>query len=305
VMREGAAMEQGVGTAEGFGYAVTHEQAQVALDHFIATRLPDFGAYEDAMSTRSSTLFHSVLSPYINLGLLTPMQMVRAAEQAYEQGHAPLNSVEGFVRQVMGWREFMVWQYWRLMPDLATMNAWNATRPMPQMFWDAKTKMNCVHHVVERVIEHGYSHHIERLMIVANFCLLAGINPADVTDWFMTFYIDAYDWVMQTNSVGMGLNADGGRIATKPYIASANYINRMSDYCKGCCYQYNQRTGEDACPFNLLYWNFLLRHEDELRANPRMGQNVLGLRHLDDEERATIRQQAQDFLDNLDDYEAE
>ncbi|GAB4524495.1 MAG: cryptochrome/photolyase family protein [Anaerolineae bacterium] len=289
----------GVGQVDGFCYAVTHQQAEAALHDFIETRLQDFGAYEDAMTTRQGTLFHAILSPYINLGLLEPLQMIAAVEAAYREGRAPINSVEGFVRQVLGWREYMYWQYWQQMPDLAHKNHWNAAQPMPRFFWNGDTEMNCLHHVITRVIDTGYTHHIERLMVVSNFCLMAGIEPRAVLEWFMSFYIDAYDWVMQPNVIGMGLNADGGRTATKPYIASANYINKMSDYCQGCRYQHTQRTGDDACPFNYLYWNFLIANEDELRANPRTGRNVLNLRHLDDEERARVQQQAEVFIRSL------
>jgi deoxyribodipyrimidine photolyase-related protein len=289
----------GIGQCDDFDLAVTHEQAQVALDDFIAVRLENFGAYEDAMTTRNGTLFHAVLSPYVNIGLLEPMQMIEAAVNAYAQGLAPINSVEGFVRQVLGWREYMYWHYWRQMPQLADANYWSAERNIPTMLWDGDTKMNCIHHVVDRLQQTGYSHHIERLMLLSNFALLAGINPRKMTDWFKSFYIDAYDWVMQPNAIGMGLNADGGTIATKPYIASANYINKMSDYCKGCHFHHKKRTGEDACPFNYLYWNFLITHEDALRSNPRSGRNVLGLRHLDDEERQQVQKQAQAFLEDL------
>jgi deoxyribodipyrimidine photolyase-related protein len=228
VMREVEALDSHVGTPEGFALAVTHEQAEQALNDFIEHRLPNFGDYEDAMSARYHVLFHSALSPYVNLGLLTPMQMVNAALSAYEAGGAPINAVEGFVRQIIGWREFIYWQYWRQMPSLQDANSWNGKRTMPRMFWDADTPMNCIRHVVERLIDTGYTHHIERLMIICNFCLLAGVDPAEVADWFLTFYVDAYEWVVYPNVIGMGMNADGGQTATKPYVASANYIHSMS-----------------------------------------------------------------------------
>jgi deoxyribodipyrimidine photolyase-related protein len=289
----------GVGTAAGFNLAVTREQALSALDDFVAGRLASFGPYEDAMTSRHPTLFHSALSPYLNIGLLEPIELVRAAEEAYEQDQAPINSVEGFVRQVLGWREYINWQYWRLRPDLVEANAWGAHRPLPTFFWDGEMEMACLRHVIQRAIDTGYNHHIERLMVLCNFCLLAGIDPSAVNDWFLSCYVDAYEWVMLPNVLGMGLNADGGLIATKPYMASANYINRMSDYCADCRYQQKRRTGREACPFNFLYWGFLLKHESTLRANPRLGRNVLGLRHLDKEERHTVRLQAESFLDQL------
>ncbi len=299
VIAEVKRSDHGVGQADTFAYAVTHEQAQTALADFIQYRLPLFGAYEDAMSSRYPTLYHSVLSPYINLGLLTPLEVARAAEAAYHRGEAPLNSVEGFIRQIVGWREYMMWQYWRMMPELRDSNSWGAQRLLPDWFWSGDTQMNCLRHVIEQARETAYSHHIQRLMIVTNFCLLTGIEPRAVVEWFMSFYIDAYDWVMQPNTVGMGLNADGGQTATKPYIASATYINRMSDYCQTCAYDPKARSGEHACPFNTLYWNFLLTHENQLRANPRLGPAVLGLKHLSADERIQIRQQAEHFLSHL------
>lgn len=297
VMDEVAALPGAVGTVDEFALAVTAADAALALDRFIAERLPAFGAYEDAMSRRSATLYHSVLSPYLNLGLLTPLQLVGAAEAAYRAGPAPLNSVEGFVRQVLGWREYIYWQYWRQLPALRAANAWGAYRPLPAWFWSGATDLACMAHVLSGALRTGYSHHIERLMILCNFCLLAGIDPQAVNAWFLAAYIDSYEWVMLPNVLGMGLNADGGRIATKPYVASANYINRMSDYCAGCRYDPKLRTGPAACPFNLLYWNFLIEHEAALRSNPRLGPAVLGLSRLGPGERAAISAEAVAFLE--------
>lgn len=296
VMAEVAALPQATGTVDGFDLAVTREQAMAAFDDFLAHRLVSFGPYEDAMSRRYATLYHAVLSPYLNIGLLEPLELARAAEQAYYDGRAPLNSVEGFVRQVIGWREYMAWQYWRLLDIWPQSNAWEAHRPLPAFFWHGETELACLRSAIQRSLETGYTHHIERLMLLSNFCLLAGIEPMKVNDWFLAAFIDAYEWVMLPNVLGMGLNADGGRTATKPYIASANYINKMSDYCAGCRYDPKARCGPDACPFNFLYWNFLLEHEQRLRANPRLGNAVLGLRHLDEEERANVQEQASAFL---------
>ncbi|MCS6882399.1 MAG: cryptochrome/photolyase family protein [Oscillochloridaceae bacterium] len=298
VMEEVAALPTGIGNVEGFDLAVTAEEADLALERFIVERLPDFGAYEDAMTRRSALIYHSGLSPYLNLGLLTPMQLVRAAEAAYAAGRAPLNSVEGFVRQVLGWREYIYWQYWRRLPILRSANRWNATRPLPAWFWTGDTDMACLRHVLQGVLNTGYTHHIERLMVICNFCLLAGIEPQAVNTWFLAAYVDAYEWVMFPNVIGMGLNADDG-VATKPYIASANYINAMSDYCGGCRYHPRQRTGPNACPYNLLYWNFLIEHETALRANPRLGPAVLGLGRLAPNERTTIRREAAAFLERV------
>lgn len=302
VMDEVAALPRGVGRVDDFALAVTRRDAEAAFDDFLRHRLHSFGPYEDAMSQRDGQLFHSLLSPYMNIGLLDPLAMVRRAEAAYRAGLASLPSVEGFIRQIIGWREYIYWQYWQLAPGLLTANGWQHTRAMPRFFWDGATEMNCLKHVIARVIEQGYSHHIERLMVICNFCLLAGIDPAAVNNWFLSFYIDAYEWVVAPNVIGMGLHTDGGRIATKPYLASANYINKMSDYCAGCRFNPKVRTGADACPYNFLYWNFLAEHEAVLRANPRFGPAVLGLRHVDAEARAEIKAQAAAFLAELPAY---
>jgi deoxyribodipyrimidine photolyase-related protein len=299
VMEEVAQKYPGVGQVAGFDLAVTHEQADQAALDFFDQRLPKFGPYEDAMSSASDTIYHSRLSPYLNLGLLDPLTLAQEAQNRFHDGHAPINSVEGFIRQIIGWREFIYWQYWRLMPDIAESNYWGANRPLPQMFWDGETKMNCLQHVILRALQTGYTHHIERLMIISNFCVLSGINPLAVNDWFLSSFIDAYEWVMLPNVFGMGLNADGGLIATKPYIASANYVQKMSDYCQSCAFDRKSRTGEQACPFNFLYWNFMIRHETTLRLNPRMSRSLLGLRHLDQEQRQLVKESATQFLDRL------
>lgn len=288
-----------LGSTQGFSLPVTRDQALQTLDDFIAYRLPNFGAYEDAMSEREPVLFHSLLSPLLNIGLLEPLEVIRRAEAAYHAGHAPLNSVEGFIRQILGWREYVYWRYHQMMPGFHDLNHWHAERPLPAFFWTGETEMNCLRRIITRVLETGYSHHIERLMVLCNFALLAGIQPRAVNEWFLESYADAYDWVVTPNVIGMGLCADGGVVGTKPYIASAAYINKMSDYCGGCQYDAKQRTGETACPFNALYWDFLLRFEKQLRANPRMGPNVLGLKHLDEDERKRVQQQAQHFLEKL------
>ncbi len=290
-----------LGSTAGFALPVTRAQALEALEDFIAHRLADFGPFEDAMHSHEPLLFHSRLSPLVNIGLLQPLEMAQAAADAYRAGKAPLNSVEGFVRQVIGWREYMYYRYWELMPDLRTVNDWQHTRVLPAWFWSGDTRMHCLHHALTRALRDGYSHHIERLMLLCNFAMLAGLRPQAVNDWFLECYIDAYDWVMLPNVLGMGLHADGGKVATKPYIASASYIHRMSNYCGDCAYNRKARSGVDACPFNTLYWNFLLTNEERLRANPRSGPAVLGLRHLGDDEREVICEQAQSLLEHLDD----
>lgn len=296
VMQEVTQLKHGVGKVDNFGYAVTRADALHALDDFITNRLRWFGDYEDALTRRSHAVYHSLLSPYLNLGLLEPLEVACAAEAAYHAQSAPINAAEGLVRQVIGWREFMYWQYWRQMPGMTDKNAWNAHNPLPNFVWTGETDMACMQHAITRALDTGYNHHIERLMILCNFFMLTGINPKAVNDWFLAVYVDAYDWVMPPNVIGMGLNADGGLTSTKPYIASANYINKMGDFCRTCHFDPKQRTGDNACPFNALYWNFILQHEDRLRSNPRTSRNVLGLRYLDDDERIRVRQRAEQLI---------
>jgi deoxyribodipyrimidine photolyase-related protein len=299
VMEEVNEFEEGVGTVDNFQYAVTRKQALLVFNHFLESRLPFFGAYQDALTMRSHSLYHSVLSPYLNIGLLEPLELVRGVEKAYHEGKVPINSSEGFIRQLIGWREFMYWQYWRQMPGMTEKNAWNAQRALPEFAWNGDTEMMCLQYAITRAIDTGYNHHIERLMVLSNFFMLAGVNPKAVNEWFLSVYIDAYEWVMPPNVIGMGLNADDGLTATKPYIASANYINKMGDLCRHCVFDHRKRHGQNACPFNFLYWNFLLQHEKRLRSNPRTGRNVLGLRHLNDDDRKLVQRDAKRFLENL------
>jgi deoxyribodipyrimidine photolyase-related protein len=285
-------------SVENLDLAVTHQEAEQAAVDFFQHRLTHFGTYEDAMTQRNNLLFHSMLSPYLNLGLLDPLDLAKRAEEQYHTGEIEINNVEGFIRQVVGWREYMHWQYQRLMPELAEGNYFHSRRPLPEFFWSGETDMNCLKHVIRRALKDGYVHHIERLMLLSNYCLLAGIKPFEVLAWFQSVFIDAYDWVMIPNVMGMGLYADGGTVGTKPYISSANYINRMGDYCKNCVYDHSQRTGEMACPFNFLYWNFLLEHEDLLRENNRMARMLYNLKHLDEEERQAARKEAEKQTNN-------
>ncbi|MFN2172396.1 MAG: cryptochrome/photolyase family protein [Candidatus Promineifilaceae bacterium] len=299
VITEVAAMPNGVGTVDGFDYAVTRTQALSALEDFLDHRLRLFGDYEDALTSQSHIVYHSLLSPYLNLGLLEPLELATAVEQAYDAGLVPLNSAEGFIRQIIGWREFMYWQYWRQMPGLMEKNSWDAQRELPSFVWTGETDMACLGFAIKRALNTGYNHHIERLMLLCNFFMLSGINPRKVNDWFLSLFVDAFEWVMPPNVIGMGLNADGGLTSIKPYIASANYINKMGDHCAACRYNPKQRLGEDACPFNALYWNFVLKHEDRLRSNPRTTRSVWGLRHFDPTEREHVRHQAAALLDSL------
>ncbi len=276
-----------------FGWAVTRSQALAVLAHFIATRLATFGPYQDAMVTGQHTMWHALLSPYLNIGLLHPLEIVQAVETAYEEQELDLSSVEGVIRQVIGWREYMRGVYAFSPADYADRNWFNHTAPLPEFFWDAsKARMNCLRQCLEQTEQTGYAHHIQRLMILSNFALIAGISPQAIEHWFHSAYIDAYDWVMQTNVLGMGQYADGGMLASKPYAASANYINKMSDYCKGCQYDYKSRTGENACPFNYFYWDFLDRHREKLSKQGRMSFILANLDKMTESELTTIRTQA-------------
>jgi len=269
---------------EEFRWPVTRRQACRALDHFVDERLPEFGDYQDAMLDSEWAMAHSLLSTSLNLGLLHPREVVERAVGAYHDGAAPLNCVEGFVRQVLGWREFLRHVYRREMPDLATANQLGATADLPEFYWTGETDMACLSDVVEGVRERGYSHHIERLMVLSNFALLYGVEPRQLNEWFHAAYVDAFHWVTTPNVVEMGLFG-AGVFATKPYASSANYIDRMSDHCSGCPYYKTKTTGDGACPFNTLYWDFLDRNEERLRSNHRMG---LVYSHLDDKDEAEL-----------------
>jgi len=266
------------GKIEPFNWAVTRQQALEVLAYFVAECLPKFGTYQDAMVTGEYTMWHGLISPYLNLGLLEPIEVIDGVETAYYQQELPLNCVEGFIRQVMGWREYMHGIY-HLQDENYSQNNWfEHDQPLPEFFWSAeKTDMNCLRQCLTQVEETGYAHHIQRLMVLSNFALISGISPQAIENWFHSAFIDAYDWVMQTNVIGMGQFADGGILASKPYAASANYINKMSDYCGGCKYQKSDRTGDQACPFNFFYWDFLIRHQAKLRSLGRMN---LVLSHL-------------------------
>jgi deoxyribodipyrimidine photolyase-related protein len=274
-----------------FRWPVTREQALRALDRFAESRLPEFGPYQDAMREDEWAMNHSLLSAPLNLGLLTPAEVVERVLDAYRERDLPLNSVEGFVRQVIGWREFLRHVYRREMPELATANQLDQQESLPEFYWTGETDMACLSDVIDGVRRRGYSHHIERLMILSNFALIYGVEPAELNRWFHAGYVDAYHWVTTPNVVEMG-SFGAGVFATKPYASSANYVDKMSDYCSGCPYYKTKTTGEGACPFNAFYWDFLDRNEDELRSNHRMG---LVYSHLDDkgdDEMEAIRERA-------------
>ena len=283
------------GESDRFIWGVTRQQALAVLNEFVTNRLNTFGPYQDAMVTGEDTMWHALLSPYINIGLLQPMEVITAVEDAYQDGKIPLNCVEGFIRQVMGWREYMRGVYNHVDADYPSRNYFEHTYSLPDFFWNADTDMNCLHQTLDTLKRTGYAHHIQRLMILANFSLIAGFSPQEVEDWFHAAFIDAYDWVMQTNVIGMGLFADGGVLATKPYASSANYVNKMSDYCKSCRYDKKARIGENACPFNFFYWDFLDRHREKLSSQGRMNFILKNLDRMSDEEITEIRQRAKDW----------
>ncbi|MBP0049859.1 cryptochrome/photolyase family protein [Marinobacterium sp. AK62] len=287
------------GDLDDFHYAVTREQALQVLSEFIRDRLPNFGDYQDAMRQGDPWLYHSHLSFYLNLGLLDPAETLAAAEKAFHDGQAPLNAVEGFIRQILGWREYVRGLYWLQMPDYAESNFLDAQRPLPALYWGAETALNCLSQCVDDTRRHAYAHHIQRLMVLGNFALLTGIEPKAVNEWYLLVYADAYEWVEMPNVQGMVLFADGGLMASKPYIASGAYIHRMSDYCTRCRFDVKQKTGPRACPFNYLYWDFLDRHRDKLASNPRLGLAYRNLDRMSAEALEATRESARIFLQEL------
>jgi len=283
-----------------FGWPVSRAEALQALEDFIAQALPQFGDYQDAMKAGAPFLFHSLLSPALNVGLLTAREVCQAAEAAWKSGAAPLNAVEGFVRQILGWREYVRGVYWSLMPDYASQNALQATRSLPSFYWTGDTDLRCLGEAISSTSRHAYSHHIQRLMVTGNFALLAGIAPREIDRWYLAVYADAYEWVEMPNTLGMAVFADGGRMASKPYAASGAYIERMSDYCVGCAYDVKKKTGADACPFNYLYWAFLIRQKEKLSGNPRMAMPYRTLAKWSEARQAAIVAEADAFLNALD-----
>ena len=258
------------GDLDTFDWPVTHEQAEFALSHFLADILPLFGDWQDAMAEGEAFLWHSLISTSLNLGLLDPLDVCRRAEAEYRKGRVPLNAVEGFIRQVLGWREFVRGIYWLKVPEYRHRNALDAARNLPWFYWSGDTDMACVADVVTQARKHAYAHHIQRLMVTGNLAMLLGVHPDPVDDWYMVVFADAFEWVEMPNTRGMATFADGGIVGSKPYAASGAYIDRMSDYCAGCRYSVKQKTGEGACPFNRLYWGFLERNRKTLRDNPRL-----------------------------------
>lgn len=287
------------GKLRPFGFATDRAQAQQALAHFIDHALPRFGDYQDAMLDGNRFLYHSLLSAYMNIGFLDPLEVCQAVEKYYEKGDVPINAAEGFIRQIIGWREYVRGIYFREGPDYPDRNVLKHNRKLPWFYWSAETDMRCVAKAVEQTRDEAYAHHIQRLMVTGNFGLLAGVDPHALHEWYLSVYIDAFEWVEAPNTVGMSQFADGGIIASKPYVSSGNYINKMSDHCKPCAYSVAAKTGKNACPFNLLYWHFMDRHRDRFEGNPRMAQMYRTFDRMDADRRETVLREAQDFLDRM------
>ncbi len=284
------------GTLAPFWFAATRADAEAAFAHFLRTALSSFGDYQDAMLSGEKFLYHAVVSLYLNCGLLDPLEMCRAAQAEYRAGRVPLNAAEGFIRQIIGWREFVRGIYWREGPDYVRRNALGAARSLPEFYWSGETDMACMRACIEQTRDEAYAHHIQRLMVTGNFALLAGIDPHQLHEWYLAVYADAYEWVEVPNTIGMSQFADGGLLASKPYAASGAYIDRMSDYCAGCAYDVKAKAGAKACPFNYLYWDFIARHLDRLRSNPRIGPVVRTWDKFSDAKKAEVAADSAGFL---------
>lgn len=285
------------GSTEGFALPVKRADAEKAWDDFVKHRLPKFGDYEDAMVTGQPVMNHSFISMLLNVGLLSPMSLVRDVEAAYRSGLVPLNSAEGFIRQIIGWREYVYGIYWSFMPEYRTRNTRKSTTLLPEWFWTGKTNMNCLSQSITGVVDRAYSHHIQRLMVICNFATLAGLSPQAMNDWFYSMYVDSFDWVVTPNVVGMGMNADNGTMATKPYVSSAAYINRMSNYCRDCAFDPAERIGESACPFNYLFWTFLHEFADHFKSNPRMTLMLKNAQKIGAKQMSQMMKQRAQFID--------
>jgi deoxyribodipyrimidine photolyase-related protein len=287
------------GALEQFNWPVTREDALRALKAFIDQRLPQFGRYQDAMWSDEPFLFHSLISSALNLHLLDPREVIDAALRAYRAGKVELPAAEGFIRQILGWREFMRGVYWLDMPGMRTANHYACKTKLPQWYWSGKTHMNCMRQAIGQTLQHGYAHHIQRLMVTGNFALIAGLMPQEVCDWYLAVYVDAVEWVELPNTAGMALYANGGRFTTKPYAASGAYIKRMSNYCGGCQYKPELKSGPRACPMTVFYWDFLMRHEDELLSNQRAALMMKNLARMNQEERRAIQTTARQYIQDI------
>tara|TARA_E500000178_G_scaffold347819_1_gene401803 strand:- start:61 stop:1566 length:1506 start_codon:yes stop_codon:yes gene_type:complete len=285
-----------LGDSKSFNFATTSKEAKVLLNDFLEKRVYLFGDYQDAMKINDCWLFHSCISMYLNNGLLEPKYVINQVVKYYKQNDVPINSIEGFIRQIIGWREFIRGIYWKFMPEYKNKNFFKFTNKLPSYFWNGKTDMRCLKESISDTINFSYANHIQRLMVLGNFLLLSNINPIEVQNWYLIVYADAYEWVEMPNVVGMSLYADGGVFATKPYISSGNYINKMSDYCRGCKYNVKTKLDDDSCPFNYLYWNFLIQNSSILSKNPRLSFAYMGLNKISESDKKTIIKQSKKFL---------
>ena len=296
----GAQFGEHFGDLEPFWFATGRSEAECAAKYFIAEALPQFGDFQDAMLTGEAFLYHSVLSIHLNIGLLQPLDLCRMAEEAYTNGDAPLNAVEGFIRQIIGWREYIRGIYFWSGREYTQSNELGASRDLPEFYWTAETNMHCMSETIGQTKSEAYAHHIQRLMVTGNFAMLAGIDPHQVHEWYLAVYADAFEWVEAPNVIGMSQFADGGVLASKPYAASGAYIDRMSNYCESCKYDVKDKTGPDACPFNALYWDFLDRNREQLGQNQRLGLAYRNWDKMDGEQRDALREKAQNTLQSLD-----
>ena len=287
--------------AKNFFWPVTRQESLQLLEFFVKNCLPNFGMYEDAMTMQYWSIYHSRLSFSMNIKLLSPLEVVKRAVEHWQQNQDKISiaQIEGFVRQIIGWREYMRGIYWNKMPDFQNLNFFENQEKLPDFFWTGRTKMNCMKHSIGQSLNLAYAHHIQRLMIIGNFCLLAGINPDEVDEWYLGIYIDAIEWVEITNTRGMSQYADGGIVGSKPYVASANYIDKMSDYCGSCFYDKNKKVGHKSCPFNSLYWHFYERNREKLQRNPRIGMAYVMLNKMPQQQRNEVLEQAEIYLNTI------
>ncbi|WP_333989801.1 cryptochrome/photolyase family protein [Pseudomonas sp. S3(2024)] len=299
-----ARFSQHYGALDDFNYPVTHADAQALWEYFLDSGLAGFGDYQDAMASDEPFLFHARISAALNIGLLDLRQLCSDVESAYWAGRIALNAAEGFIRQLIGWREYVRGVYWLKMPDYALGNAFGNNRPLPEFYWTGATQMNCMRQAIGQSLQHAYAHHIQRLMVTGNFALLAGIAPSQICEWYLAIYMDAFDWVELPNTLGMVMHADGGYLGSKPYCASGQYINRMSDYCRSCAYKVSESTADNACPFNALYWHFLMRHGEQLRGNQRMAMMYKNLDRMPPARQEALWQRGQNLLARLDNGES-
>ncbi len=302
IIESSGVQTMGAPHAADFAWPLNRQEALADLDHFIEHILPNFGDFQDAMSTGHWRMFHSLLSFALNTKMLKPQEVVSRAEQAWQAGKVSIATAEGFIRQILGWREYIRGIYWHHMPGYEQHNTFNHTTPLPEWFWTGQTKMRCLSESIGQSLEHAYGHHIQRLMIIGNFSLLAGLDPAALHRWYLGIYIDAFEWVELPNVIGMSQFADDGLLATKPYVSSAAYVDRMSDYCKGCHYDKKLREGARACPYNALYWDFFIRHEGKLSKNFRLGMVYRNIEKMSDAAIEGIKEKAQEIKASLNTY---